>query len=82
MLKLINITNNEQTIEADYIPESTELKAHISLDKKTKKYNAEVVENYNYSYPRMAANGLIRTLEELDSGLIDQTPKERLVMWY
>ena len=82
MLRLINIRNNEKTIEADYIPESTNLKAHISLDKETQEYEAEPIEKYEFCYPRMAANGLIKTLEELSSGLRKEVPKERLVMWY
>lgn len=82
MLKLVNIKNNEDTIEADYIPESSELKAHISLNKDTNEYVSESLEDYGYQYERMAANGLIRTLRELISGDIVEAPKERLVMWY
>lgn len=82
MLKLVNIKNNEKTIEADYIPESSDLSAHISLNKETKEYEAETIENYEWCYRRMAANGLIKTLEELNSGLIMEAPSERLVMWY
>ena len=82
MLRLVNIRNNEKTIEADYIPESTDLRAHISVDKETQEYEAESIEKYEWCYPRMAANGLIRTLEELSSGLIKEAPSERLVMWY
>lgn len=82
MLKLINIVKNSNTIEADYIPETSSKSAHISLDINTEKYNAEDIEEYGSTYSRMAANGLIRTLNELNSGKRKELPSERLVMWY
>lgn len=82
MLKLINITMNEKTIEADYVPESSNQKGHISLDLKSKAYKAIPLENYGEQYCRMAANGLLRTLEELKSGKITSAPESRTVMWY
>ena len=82
MLKLINIVKGENKIEADYIPESSNKKAHITLDIKTKDYTAEEIAEFGSVYSRMAANGLIRTLEELKNGKRKEGPKERLVMWY
>lgn len=82
MLKLINIKKGDNLIEADYIPESSNLKAHISLNIESQEYNAEEIEEYGAVYSRMAANGLIRTLDELNNGKIKTPPKERLVMWY
>lgn len=82
MLKLINIVKNEKYIEADYIPENSTKSAHISLDLKTHDYSAEDIENYGSTYSRMAANGLIRTLDEINSGKRKEIPTERNVMWY
>lgn len=82
MLKLINIAKNNNTIEADYIPETSLKSAHISLDINTNKFNAEIIDDYGSMYSRMAANGLIRTLNELKSGKRKELPSERLVMWY
>ena len=82
MLKLINIKKDDNMIEADYIPESSEKSAHISLNIKTEEYTADDIKEYGSVYSRMAANGLIRTLKELSSGKRNELPKERLVMWY
>lgn len=41
MLKLINIVKREKVIEADYIPESSNKSAHISLDIETETYTAD-----------------------------------------
>lgn len=82
MLKLINIKIVNNYIEADYIPESSDLICHISLNIDTHHYEAEALEQYGETYPRMAANGLIRTINELKSGSRNVLPKERLVMWY
>ena len=82
MLKLVNIVKNNNRIEADYIPENSSKKAHISLDTDTHEYSAENIEEYGEIYGRMAANGLIRTLNELEKNKISSIPKERLVMWY
>lgn len=82
MLKLINIAIGLKEIEADYIPENSDKSAHITLDIKTKDYNAESIEGFDSMYARMAANGLIRSLEELSSGKRTELPKERTVMWY
>jgi hypothetical protein len=82
MLKLINITRNNNIIEADYIPENGEEKAHVKLDITTDAQFVENIEAYGSMYGRMALNGLRRTVEELDSGKIDKVPAERTVMWY
>ena len=82
MLKLINIIKNNDKLEADYIPESSDKKAHISLNIMTHDYTADDIEEFGSEYSRMAANGLIRTLEEFDSGKRNKLPSERLVMWY
>lgn len=82
MLKLINIVKHEKVIEADYIPESSNKSAHISLDIETETYTADNIEEYGTMYSRMAANGLIRTLKELKYGTKKEVPNERLVMWY
>lgn len=82
MLKLKNIAIGLTKIEADYIPEGSDKSAHITLDIKTRNYAAENIEEFGSMYGRMAANGLIRTLEELKSGKRKEIPSERLVMWY
>lgn len=82
MLKLINITKRDDIIEADYIPESSSLKAHVTLNLTSGKSSVEIIEEYGSTYSRMAINGLKRTLEELDKGKINEVPKERFVMWY
>lgn len=82
MLKLINIVKGKNKIEADYIPENSNKSAHISLDIETKKYTADEIAEYGSMYSRMAANGLIRTLEELRNGKREKIPSERLIMWY
>lgn len=76
MLKLINIKRSEATIEADYIPEDSEEKAHITLDIQTKQYEADVLPEYGAMYARMAANGLIKETDE------PSPDGKRLVMWY
>lgn len=82
MLKLINIQNLDNTIEADYIPESGEEIAHASIDKETGDSFAEVIEEYGSMYSSMARQGLRRLLRELKNGEIKELPKERLVMWF
>lgn len=82
MLKLTEIKMNRDKIEAYYIPESSDAKARIVLDTSTRDYQAEIVEEYGSHYARMAANGLIKTLEELQSGKRESLPSERVVMWY
>ncbi len=82
MLKLINIKHDKDTIEADYVPEDGSEKAHVSLSKTSKEGHADVIEKYGTMYSRMAVNGLKRTLDELNSGVIKEIPGERLVMWY
>lgn len=82
MLKLINLKMNENIIEADYIPEQSNEKAHISLNVLTDEHGTEKLEGYGSMYARMALSGLRRTLEELESGKISEVPKERTVMWY
>ena len=81
MLKLINIRKNDDLIEDDYIPESCNLKAHISLNIESREYNAEEIEEYGAVYSRMAANGLLRTLHELKDTpnkgeAVDSTPRK------
>ena len=82
MLKLINIVQNNNFMEADYIPENSTVKAHVTLNSITKEGHADLVEDYGSMYGRMAINGLKRTLDELNKGKISEIPKERLVMWY
>lgn len=82
MLKLINIKYDKEFIEADYIPEGSNVKAHIFLHKIAKESHADVIEEYGTTYSRMAINGLKRILNELNSGKITDIPKERIVMWY
>lgn len=82
MLKLINIKHNKDVIEADYVPEDSNIKGHVSLNKTTGDSHADVIEKYGTMYSRMAVNGLRKTLDELKNGSIKEVPKERLVMWY
>lgn len=82
MLKLINITKNENIIEADYIPEKSDKKAHVSLDIATDESNCDIIDEYGSMYARMALNGLRRTVKELNKGKINNIPEERIVMWY
>ncbi len=74
MLKLINIKDDKDTIEADYVPESSSVKAHVSLHKTSKDGHADVIEGYGTMYSRMAVNGLKRTLDELNSGVLKAVP--------
>ena len=82
MLKLINIIKNKNIIEADYVPEQSDKKAHVSLNMVTNEFNYDVIDEYGTMYARMALNGLRRTLEEFNKGKINNIPKERAVMWY
>lgn len=82
MLKLTEIKKNNNTIQAYYTPESSNIKARIILDISTHNYQADIIEEYGSYYARMAANGLLRCLDQLNSGKIAELPKERLVMWY
>lgn len=82
MLTLVNIIKNNSTIEADYIPESTEMKAHVKLDFLSDNYEAEEISEYGAMYGAMALRGLRRILAELDNGIINMVPKEKTVMWY
>lgn len=75
-------SNRTKKIEADYIPENSDKSAHITLDIKTRDYAAENIKEFGSEYGRMAANGLIRTLDELKSGKRKEIPSERVVMWY
>lgn len=82
MLKLINIIQKDNLIEADYEPENSGKTGHIVFNPSTEEWSAELVDDYGAKYEIMALNGLIRTIEELKSGKIKEAPKERLVMWY
>ncbi|MCM1008853.1 MAG: hypothetical protein NC485_13235 [Ruminococcus flavefaciens] len=82
MLKLINIKKTDNIIEADYIPESSQQKAHVSLNVSTNEISVETIEDFGSMYERMAINGLKRTIEELNNGKINKVPEERVVMWY
>lgn len=82
MLKLINIVKNDNVIEADYIPEHSEKKAHVTLNVSTNDYSAENIDEYGSMYSRMAVNGLRRMIEELQKGKIKEVPKEKIIMWY
>lgn len=82
MLKLINIIKGTNTIEADYIPEQSELKAHVKLNLLNDSEEIEKIEDFSAIYGRMAINGLSRTLEEYEKSIILEIPKERIVMWY
>lgn len=82
MLKLVNIVKNNNFIEADYIPESSNKKAHAKLNLITDEISAEIIEEYGSMYSRMAVNGLKRILDEINVGKIGEIPKERIVMWY
>lgn len=82
MLTLINIIKNSNTIEADYIPESAETKAHVKLDFLSDKYEAEEIGEYGAMYGAMALRGLRKILAELDNGVISIVPNEKTVMWY
>lgn len=82
MLTLVNIIKNNSTIEADYIPESTKMKAHVKLDFLSDNYEAEEINEYGAMYGAMALRGLRKILAELDNGIISIVPKEKTVMWY
>lgn len=80
MLKLVNITKNDNVIEADYIPESSDLKAHASYNMETGEESYEVLDEYDGTYGRMAINGIKMTIEEFEES--GKLRKERVVMWY
>lgn len=80
MLKLVNIVKNDNIIEADYIPEHSDKKAHVVLNISTGEYDVESIKDYGSMYSRMAINGLQRTANELKEN--KSIPKERTVMWY
>ena len=76
MVRLINIKQDKTVIEADFIPEDSEISGHIVLDKATQDYKADEVKGFDGIYARMAANGLIKELKE------NTGETTRLVMWY
>lgn len=80
MLRLVNIVKNNNVLEADYIPEDSNQKAHVVLNISTGESDVEIIEDYGSMYSRMAINGLQRTANELKEN--KSIPKERLVMWY
>lgn len=80
MLKLINIVKNDNIIEADYIPECSNKKAHVMLNITNNEYKVEKIEEYGTVYSRMAVNGLRRTVDEIEKN--KNIPEERVVMWY
>lgn len=82
MLKLINIVKNENTIEADYIPEQSAQKGHVILNVSTYEGDGDIIDSYGSMYVGMAISGLRRILRELKNKKINDIPKERLVMWY
>ena len=82
MLKLINLKKDDINIEADFIPEDSDKIAHIIMNINSMEYSADEIEGFGKVYARMAANGLISTIEELNGGKIEELPSERLVMWY
>lgn len=82
MLKLVNIKLQNNIIEADYIPENSRLKAHVSINIEDENITIENIEEYGGMYRRMAIHGLRQILDELNSGEIESVPTERFVVWY
>lgn len=82
MLKLINIRITDDVIEADYIPEDSSEKAHVSMNMTKGDVTVATIEEYGKMYSRMAVNGLQKIFDELKSKKINEIPNERLVMWY
>ena len=82
MLTLINIIKNENGIEADYIPENGDKRAHIQINTLNNVCYAEDIQPYGSMYSRMAINGLKKILSEIQKGIIAELPKKRVVMWY
>lgn len=82
MLKLINIIKTNKKIEANYIPENSDKEAHVYIDLLNGNSHADIIEEYGSMYSRMAINGLKRTLEELENGITNEPPENRMVMWY
>lgn len=82
MLTLINMVKTDDNIEADYIPEDGNVKAHVKLNVLSDEYDAEEIQDYGSMYVRMALNGLRRISDELQSGKIAELPSKRVVMWY
>ncbi len=79
MLKLINIKIDDESIEADYYPESEKETAYIKLyfDGRTV---SKPLQGYEINYPIKAKWGLREIIKDLSNG--KEIPKERLVMWY
>ncbi|MCM1525176.1 MAG: hypothetical protein NC120_12050 [Ruminococcus sp.] len=82
MLKLINITKDDQNISADYIPENSQKQAHVKLSTTKDVYDVEVIDEFGQMYGSMALNGLRKILRELSDGKINELPKERRVVWF
>lgn len=69
-------------IEADYVPENSNLTAHVTLNSDTCNENFEIISEFGGTYGRMAVNGLKRIISDLNSGKITAIPKSKIVMWY
>lgn len=81
MLRLINIKAHDDTLEADFVPEDTEIIGHVTYNKNTGDRSWDVVDEY-YSYGSMAACGLRGIKEDMESGAVSELPATRTVMWY
>lgn len=82
MLTLINIKKTNNIIEADYIPESSNLTVHAMLNFETGDEKFETIDEYGGTYGRMAINGLKRIISDLKSEKITVIPENKTVMWY
>lgn len=82
MLKLTNIRVDDEVIEADYIPESSDMTAHVSINRNTSEATAEKIEEFGGMYSTMAKNGLKHILENFVKSGGKELPTEKLVMWY
>ncbi len=77
MVRLKNIKINDNTAEADFIPEDSSQNGHVVVNLSTGELvSCEDVKGYGASYPGHAMMKLIQLAKE------HSTEKECLVMWY
>lgn len=77
MVRLKNITINNRTAEADFIPEDSNQHGHVVVDLSTEEIlSCEEVEGYGMSYPGHARAKLVDLAKE------HSQEKECMVMWY
>jgi len=81
MLKLINITAENNIISANYDPENTGVSGFVSLDYKTGDILESRASEFDEEFPTYLQHA-ITALRKLTAETESEIPEEKLIAWY